>query len=229
MIRFILASIVVIGLITAAVPAASAADVFEDDFDDNDISDWNSGWAAPHDSDIWLINPGFFHPQVIDGKVRGRSGSWRQSPLINCAMARPINISAARKLKFSAGVKLTNYNAQGGDLQIYLFSDFSRDWDGYLFHFDPLTYTVSPRFRIYRIEDRRPILLGSYDYRPIIEHHNYVFERDDKGTWTVTIDSRPSIAGVVFKPDMNFTQFTHVGVMIPSEDIQLDYIRIKGE
>ena len=55
-------------------PVISSADSFEDDFDDNDISDWDAGWAAPADSDIWLINPGFYHPAVKEGRVSGRSG-----------------------------------------------------------------------------------------------------------------------------------------------------------
>jgi len=45
----------------------------------------------------------------------------------------------------------------------------------------------------------------------------------------LTIDGRPQPKALVFKPDSRFNRFTHVGVMIPADDIFLDYIRVEGE
>ena len=66
--------------LTAAVLVSYvlAAVIFEDNFNDNDISDWTAGWAVPADSDFWLVKPGFYHPKVTDGQVIGRGGGWRR-------------------------------------------------------------------------------------------------------------------------------------------------------
>jgi hypothetical protein len=97
-----------------------------------------------------------------------------------------------------------------------------------MFNWDSDSYTISPRIRIYRLEDRYAHLVGSMDYDPIIDYHTYVFERDSQGAWKLWIDGKLRPDSQLFRPDKVFTKFTHVGVMTPADDILLDHIKIEG-
>ena len=216
------------GILIIFVSMVSAASFFEDNFDDNDISDWKAGWAIPADSDFWLVKPGFYHPQVKDGQVIGRGGGWRD-PLYISAMAKEINLPAGKRLSLTARLKTCYYRTHEGDMQLYLFSDFSENWDGYVFQWDSDNYTINPRIRIYRLDNRKITLLGSMDYDSVIHFHTYTFERDSEGTWNLIIDQRPIKESLLFGKDRTYDRFTHIGVQIPSDDIILDHLRIEGE
>ncbi|MFC2077162.1 hypothetical protein ACFLT7_08775 [candidate division KSB1 bacterium] len=198
---------------------------FQDTFDDNDISDWDVNWAVAADSPLWLIQPPYHQPAVESGIVTGLTPNTGGNSYPLACMSKRLDIDASDYLRIE--IRTKTRDSQRGMVHLVFFSDFSDDYDGYYFHWDPHTYVTAPRVRLYKVVDRDKEIVGSYDFWNVPNWNTYLFERDGAGNWTMHING-DLIHPAFFQQDDSFNNFSHVGLMVDGADAAVDWIRIRA-
>lgn len=216
--------------------------VFYDDFEDNDVSDWNIGPLISDVGSHWY-DPSY--PDVHDGQIWGK-GSGYSNPLYTW-MVKPVEFNAEGGLALEVvGHSGTSWPNQAN---VYLFaSTWPREgyvytgggqFNGEIVDADHEGYS----FLLYGESNQRVVLTKHYyvgDTRTsevlfnwnhnVVADQTYRLERDDLGNWSLSYGNAdgsnmlPAPIGSV--SDSTFNDFGHVGVDMFRNQSALDYIEV---
>lgn len=216
--------------------------VFYDDFEDNDVSDWDIG-PLPWVADSSWYDP--VHPAASDGRIWGK-GSGYSGPFYTW-MVKPVEFNAQGGLSLEiVGHSGTSWPNQAN---VYLLAS---TWprEGYV-------YTGGGQFNgeivNARAEGYRFLLYGESNQRVLLTKHYYVgdalanevlftwshnvaadqtyrLERDGLGDWSLSYGnadgSNMQLAPIGSVSDSTFNDFGHVGVDMFRSQSALDYIEV---
>ncbi len=227
------------------ISSVSAVPVFYDDFNDNDISDWDVGPTifTPPFPEVYLAAK----PPVQDGRIWGE-GSGYSHPLYHW-MAKPAEFNA----RYSLSVEICGRSgpAWPNRATVYLMSTTWPD-SGYVYggsgQFNGkivdargtgLWFSIAGEEGVHETISLATIyfdeggvlhgeMLIDYFYdNEVYNDHMYRFDRNASGYWSLSIDGTSVVSGVY--EDManrDSTSFGHVAAMMYRSQSTIDYISV---
>jgi len=202
---------------------ATAGIVLQDNFDDNDISDWQNRPIVKNVVDDLGrgSNP---LPSVHDGRVWGYGLGYNYiCPWMIREAAFDGGAGFEVVMEGKSGPTLMN---QAG---VWILSD---QWHG------DMAKAIGYRFAIYG-EWNKWFEIGRYDGNKctdtllaqypignaIHQEHSYTVTRDHLGNWSVKMDGTPLVPQYAYS-DLTYSTFSHIGIHFNSQESELDALSI---
>ncbi len=195
--------------IETKIPSSASSYQFYDNFDDNDLGDWNTDPKPCTTCEKPVISGG-----IISGKY---SGYYGVDPYTNW-MIKPISADDS----FTLELRAASGPQQPNTVHIHLLAPSYTG--GTTKGYDFMVYGENAkRLELWRDSTR----LGTYNVGSAIhDFHDYKLSRDSAGNWRLWIDGVEKQHS--FAADATYTSFGFLAVNLHRDQSKLDWIRLSG-
>lgn len=190
--------------------------VIDDDFDDNDISDWTVASASGRDAP---------EPAVSGGIVSG-IGQGYSEPGLHAAISKAVSFDASNGLEVALRAMAGSSWPNSTRVHLVTSGFGTRQWSGYWFSVYGESFR---RFDIVRVQNGEAEFLGQYPLGSAVhDWHDYRVTRDSAGNWTLYIDGSEQ-SSASFAADMTFAEFDHASLFFHRDQSKCDWLTIRAD